>query len=392
MQDLEDAIESGEQDKIEKAQKPYLEAYNKYIKLEYQYDHQRAQKTSKQKRIETLKKNLPENKQVEAWCADCSTDLSGEVGTIESVTGDVIIQPGYEGNAEYDSKRDGQLTQIMSQTPAGAFYNAAMRPGWQKWKPLYRTARITSIDKGNDTCSLILEPQGTENVAQSGNVYISELQDLIIDHRIFWDLVPIDYMYCNASSFEVDDLVVVLFENQKYSNPKVIGFVSEPFCRGGQWVDVTDQWNPPPWPIDISKYSRPELYNTVVEGNYKITAQVFYIMGTSIVESKQKSDFDYNITLDEICEIIYKDVKEKVKEQGYNSNKSWVNSVVELCCVGYPEEWLIEDGCNKHLGYGVYWKGCNRVDGVLVYDSVCKPMWNYSGNYLHIEEWQIDDC
>ena len=254
LQDLEDAIESGEQDKIEKAQKLYLEAYNNYIKLEYQYDHQRAQKASKQKRIDTLKKNLPENKQVEAWCTDYSTSLSGEVGTIESVTGNVIIQPGFEGSAEYDSKRDGQLTPIMSQTPAGAFYNAAMRPGWQKWKPLYRTARITSVDKENDTCSLVLEPQGTENVAQSGNVYVSELQDLIIDHRIFWDLVPIDYMDCDAKVFYVNAEVVLRFQQQNPNDPEVIGFVRNPLecapleLKGatsvvhGETFVLTDNW------------------------------------------------------------------------------------------------------------------------------------------------------
>ena len=78
--------------------------------------------------------NTPSDPIVNAWCADLTEDLSGEIGTIEvpGERGTVLIQPGYGGNAVYDSSRDGQLQPLIACPAAQVFYNLAMLPGWQK--------------------------------------------------------------------------------------------------------------------------------------------------------------------------------------------------------------------------------------------------------------------
>ena len=105
--------------------------------------------------------NIPADTTVEAWCADLSQNLTGEVGTIEP-NGEpdpakYIIQPGYQANAVYNQSRDGQVQALMASTPEATFWNKAMMPGWQKWKPTYRIGVIDSIDSAEHTCSLTLD-------------------------------------------------------------------------------------------------------------------------------------------------------------------------------------------------------------------------------------------
>lgn len=160
--------------------------------------------------------NMPADPIINSWCADHTQNLTGEIGTIE-VPGErtgVNIQPGHGGNASYSQERDGQLQPSPAGTPAGVFYNLAMLPGWQKWKPTYRYGTITALN--GDICSLELEPatstaQGL-NVNQSGNLAG----------------VPIVYMDCNGEAFWVGAEVIVEFQDQDWNSPRVIGFKSNP--------------------------------------------------------------------------------------------------------------------------------------------------------------------
>lgn len=164
----------------------------------------------------------------QAYCADLTEDLSGEVGVIE-IAGDwqkgVNIQPGYEGNAAYNASRDGNLFEVP-QAPAkeghqaGVYWDWAMRPGWQKWKPNYRYGTITEIDYDADTCSVSLEACLSTDMPDGAAMDINQTDSL--------SGIPIEYMNCNAAAFEVGDEVVVKFEGNEWSGAKVIGFKEEP--------------------------------------------------------------------------------------------------------------------------------------------------------------------
>jgi len=162
---------------------------------------------------------IPADETIDAWCADRTEELSGVVGTIE-INGDpnatVNIRPGYTDNAAHVPARDGQEMNIRAMTPEQAFYNLAMMPGWQKWKPTYRVGAITSID--GDTCSVMLDDANSSIKGAEYNINQA------------WDLtdVDIEYMNCNGSAFESGDRVIVQFIGQDFETPKVIGFEDNP--------------------------------------------------------------------------------------------------------------------------------------------------------------------
>lgn len=176
----------------------------------------KAQLMSLEKRKDYLESNIPVDKDVSVWCTDFTEDLSGEVGLIE-IPGESVdfnIQPGYEANAEYNKSRDGQLVPTIVQTPAQAYYNLAMLPGWQKWKPTFRYATVTAIDGNLADISF----ESTKSTQQDLNV---NQEEAISD-------VPIEYMDCDGIAFEVGDSVLVTFTGQDWNTPKIIGFKDHP--------------------------------------------------------------------------------------------------------------------------------------------------------------------
>ena len=176
----------------------------------------KLQKLSCEKRKEYLENNMPDDENINAWCADLTKDLAGEIGLIE-VPGESVnfnVQPGHEDNAVYDSARDGQLMPSLIMTPAQNFYNLAMLPGWQKWMPTFRYATITSIT--GDLADVTLD--STESTQQNINVN----QDTSLSN------VDIEYMECNGSAFAVGDEVLIKFTSQDWNNPKIIGFKDNP--------------------------------------------------------------------------------------------------------------------------------------------------------------------
>lgn len=189
--------------------------------------------------LESLKKwkayyeSIPEDPTVDAWCADLSEELTGEVATVE-INGDpdqVLVRPGYTDQAAFDMSRDGQLQHIKAMTPEQWFYNAAMAPGWKKWMPTYRVGTITSLN--GDTCSVSLDAATTE-IVNAG--------DRSINASSSHSDVGIEYMECNGAAFEVGDRVVVEYRNRhkwEDETPVVIGFESEPkSCRDLMFISV----------------------------------------------------------------------------------------------------------------------------------------------------------
>ena len=164
---------------------------------------------------------IPQDPETSAWCADLTEELSGMVGTIEIggqySPGKVLVRPGYEGRADFNGQRDGQFMHTIAMTPAQAFYNIAMAPGWQKWMPTYRTGTITEID--GDSCSVDVD------------AVLSQQQGLDVTGPNSLSGVAIEYMNCNGSAFEVGDRVVIEYRNRSAEGdetPVVIGFESEP--------------------------------------------------------------------------------------------------------------------------------------------------------------------
>lgn len=152
----------------------------------------------------------------QAWCTDLTEDRAAGsyVGTLE-VKGEpdlVLIQPG----ARAWLPTDGRVTGRDIMSPWQAYWNAAVLPGWQKWKPTYRWGTISSINYSNDTCSVSLA------------VATSSAQRLGVNQESSLSNVPISYMTCNAQAFEEGDRVIVRFSGQDWAAPLVIGFLDNP--------------------------------------------------------------------------------------------------------------------------------------------------------------------
>lgn len=152
----------------------------------------------------------------QAWCADFTEDAAiGSLAATVDVPGEsnlLLIAPG----ARPWNPSDGVLTARELMSPEQVFFNAAILPGWQKFKPTYRWGTITSIDKANDTASVDLF-DATSSARRLPVNQTGSLAD-----------VPIQYQTCNSACFEVGDRVIVKFNGQEWSEPRIIGFLDNP--------------------------------------------------------------------------------------------------------------------------------------------------------------------
>jgi hypothetical protein len=174
-----------------------------------------ALELSQAQRELTLWDSLPIVTQRQAWCVDYTDDGAGEVATAE-IDGEqdlILIQAGCRPPVG----GDGVLLARWVQSPEQAYSNAAILPGWQKWKPTYRTGTITALDTDADTADVDLDAA------------TSSAQSLDINQApTSLSAVPVVYMECNAEAFEVSDRCVVEFQGQDWASPRVVGFVDNP--------------------------------------------------------------------------------------------------------------------------------------------------------------------
>lgn len=151
-----------------------------------------------------------------AWCADFTEDASGEVASIE-VPGEpqepIIIYPQFS-EGKHEPERDGLLAPREWQTGAQVYFNAAILPGWQKFKPTYRLATVINVDRPSGTVDIELD----QALSSAQGIKVGEAE------RLFD--VPVRYMDCDAYAFSVDDRVVVKCHQE--DEPTVIGFEKEP--------------------------------------------------------------------------------------------------------------------------------------------------------------------
>lgn len=194
------------------------------------------------------------NRVVDAYTADYTVDaplsvndtaalalVPGEIGFADGITVLPTQHPDGFGTG-YDRPRDGQLVPVYNMTPAGSFYNYAMKPGWQRWMPTFRYATVTALDTVSNTCSLDMGSlRSTVRRRDIGGFFpaMPGQQDVQSFHG-----VPIRYMSCNALAFEIGDEVLVRFKSTTTgervdratvglaawvpANMEVIGFLRNP--------------------------------------------------------------------------------------------------------------------------------------------------------------------
>ena len=178
-----------------------------------------ASLTARQNKLNDLQGDISSDVRT-AWCVDYTPDLDADeqtmVDTIEipGTPEHVLIAPQQRETGE--NLPAGMLAPILPMTPAQAAFNWAILPGWQKWKPTYRTGIISNIDTEDDTCNVSIDEAW------------SYAQGLHINQDATLTGIPVEYMDCNAAAFEEGDRVVVEFAAQDWAQPRVVGFVSEP--------------------------------------------------------------------------------------------------------------------------------------------------------------------
>ncbi len=210
----------------------------------------RLRKLAAEKRQAWLESYNQAQLQIDLWCADLTDDLTGEVATVEVGRQSTaqLLRPGHGGSAVYDAVRDGQHQALAGSTPNGVFYNAAMRPGTEKWRPCYRTGTITALDTGADTASVTLD------VASSD-------QGIDINQTATLTDIPVQYMTCNAKAFNTGDHVLIEFVGRLWSGAQVVGFVDNPQACFG-WVLAAIDYSSHSLPDSMGRY---ELNNMIVE-------------------------------------------------------------------------------------------------------------------------------
>ena len=156
--------------------------------------------------------NPLENKTI--WCTDYTENASGNVALYEinAEQPTFVIAPGGAKPAGIY----GRMIARELQRGYQAYYNDAILPGVQKYKPTFRSGVMVAIDYDNDLCTVKMD--AARSSAQELDINIS---DQLSD-------IPIEYMTCNAFAFELGDKVVVQFVHQNPNEPKVIGFVTNP--------------------------------------------------------------------------------------------------------------------------------------------------------------------
>lgn len=166
---------------------------------------------------QNLLQQVPDGKDLDAWCADYTLDLAGEVGIadINDEGGQgLLIRPGFDDFAAHVPTRDGALFPDLAQSSAQAYFNAALLPGVQKWRPKYRIGTV--IDVVGDVCDLELDDAK------------SSAQALSINTEGTLTGVKIQYMDCNGDVFAPGDRVIVEMQGRTNQEPRVIGFESNP--------------------------------------------------------------------------------------------------------------------------------------------------------------------
>lgn len=133
---------------------------------------------SLERRLVYFQTKMPADFSKYLFCADLTEGLTGDVATIE-IPGErhdgVNIRPGYADGAAFDGATDGQLLPAVATSAQAAYFNRAILPGWQRWKPTHRYGYIVadSINFEMNTCDICLDPAYSSQL----NLDINQGQD-----------------------------------------------------------------------------------------------------------------------------------------------------------------------------------------------------------------------
>lgn len=188
--------------------------------------------------------------ETELWCTDLTTNLAGPVATLE-VPGEpreLIIVPGFGNNAAWFAITHGIEVPAQAFTPSGFFYNLAMTPGWQVYKPRYRLGKIVEIKDGEATVTFN-EKFNVSNYPLERSVPIDLTPRSLLDNKLFFQLtkVPFEYMTCNSGAFALGDEVVVQFAEHTPTSAKIIGFRKNPKACGSSFFAIDTGLIKPAW-------------------------------------------------------------------------------------------------------------------------------------------------
>jgi len=206
---------------IEEALKKMRTAATKVELEEVKRDTFKEQVENLEKWLQDAQAILDREVNKTVWVSDYTQTLTAGqvVGTIEIPQEGIentIIYPDRIEGAGWELERDGFMQYRDAQSPEQVFYNAAVLPGWQKFKPKYRIGVINALNKDDDTADVTLVDAR------------SSAQGLNINRYTDLPGIPVNYMTCHAKAFEVGDRVVVQFDDGKWNTARVIGFEENP--------------------------------------------------------------------------------------------------------------------------------------------------------------------
>lgn len=171
---------------------------------------------------------------IDIYCADFTDNLAvgTHVGLLE-INNENPSKQGYLihpnnthvatiGNSTYNHARDGSMVGAVSiQSTANWAFNHALFPAWQRFQPLYRLAKVTAVlPTGNVNVSL--NTAISSHHPEGKNIDINKNPTTTAD-RLADTNVPVWYM-TGSGKLLVNDKVVVMYENQDITKPRIIGF------------------------------------------------------------------------------------------------------------------------------------------------------------------------
>lgn len=177
----------------------------------------RLEKISLQKEQSRLNAVPQTMARANVWCTDYTIDLSPNtiVGTME-INGEqskIILTPGGDDDI-------GIMQPAGANTPAGTFFNLAIFPWWQRWKPTYRIGEIKEIDYATNTASVCIEDvrsayQGVLINPPSGPICSHSITSAISGFEDFARRYPDDPLVTNTASTEIPLTAQLLADMQE---------------------------------------------------------------------------------------------------------------------------------------------------------------------------------
>lgn len=150
----------------------------------------------------------------QAWCADFTEDAAGRVATLEIPGDSALILIAPRGRV-WIGVVDGELKARELMSPEQAYFNAAILPGWQIDRPMYRWGTLTDIDWDGNTGKVTM------------GAALSSAQRLNVNRESSLSGVPFEYMESDARAFD-NDSRVVLDLRSGWTQPRIIGFLDNP--------------------------------------------------------------------------------------------------------------------------------------------------------------------